>query len=294
MQRPWLLFILIFIVFINCAYCFPEKLPAPLDFDTYTFDRVKFGQTSVGEFSYIAPGYAKPEVEGVYTIFSEKNLNNSYKAARIGFKDNFLDWIELEFAVPQSITIFKKNYGEPKLVNKEYSNKFNYLDYGFFNVVTDKNNAVCYAITLYGESDFNPSIKNVVDKIPSYKALNSLSDLEPGKMMENDFKTLYSGFLPTKNNTENARNTYSIPKKYLKHNNYYSAIDLVFSNGMLSFINLKPKNMNIHDVKEIYGEGKILDNTIGKAGIKEYPNFIITYDKETNRVLNIGIISLAQ
>ncbi len=292
MRKFGLILTFICIIIFNCAYQFPEKLPAPLDFDLYSFDKVKFGQTSVGEFAYLAPNYSKPETEGVYTIFSEKNLDNSYRAARIGFKDNFLDWIELEFAVPQSLTKLKQTYGKPKSVNTAYSSKFNYHDYGFFNIVTDKNNAVAVAVTLYGESDFNSSIKNFVDNMPDNKGYNAVKNLAPGKMMENEFSALYPNFPADKVSQNDAKSIYTVPSKYLRHNNYYSAINLVFSNGMLAFLNLKPKCMTIADIKQIYGEGKIIQNDESKSvEYTEYPNFIVVSDKSTTKVLNIGIIS---
>ena len=53
---------ILFATLLNSAYSFPEKLPAPLDIDTYTFEKIKFGQTSVNEFAYLAPNYAMPKV----------------------------------------------------------------------------------------------------------------------------------------------------------------------------------------------------------------------------------------
>ena len=289
-KKLGLSFVFLVFCFSLSAYKFPEKLPAPLDFDTYTFDRIKFGQTSVNEFAYLAPNYEKPETEGVYTIYSETNLDNIYKSLRAGFKDNFLDWIELEFAVPQSWNKFKKNYGNPQSVNTEYSKKFNYHDYGFFNVVTDKNNAVVFGVTLYGESDFNPAIKQIVSKLPDYKNFNFINEFIPGQLMENDFNTKYQNFNPTYTTSETDKKTYSVPAKYLKYNNYYSAADLVFSNGILMFINLKPKNLNINDVKKIYGDGSTQNAPKTNIMFLEYPNFIITYNKETLKVLNVGIL----
>jgi len=283
------LFALILCVF-NCAYNFPEKLPAPFDFDIYTFEKVKFGQTSVNEFAYLAPNFPKPQVEGVYTIYKEDDLNNTYKSLRAGFKDNFLDWVELEFNVPQSMAKFKQNYGNPSSVNTGYSTKFNYQDYGFFNLVTDKKNVVVFGITLYGESDFNKDIVNVVNKLPDYKSFNFIKEFIPGKLSENDFMAQYPQFIPVGSSNE-AVKKFSVPSKYLKHNTLYCAVDLIFTNGLLSFVNLKPRHFSIIDVKQIYGEAKETQSQAKKnISFREYPNFVITYDKDTNKVINIGII----
>ncbi len=276
--------------FLLSAYKFPEKLPAPLDFDTYTFEKIKFAQTSINEFAYLAPAYSKPETEGIYTIYSEFDLNNTYKSLRAGFKNNFLDWIELEFAVPQSWNKFQKNYGKPNYVNTNYSKKFNYHDYGFFNIVTDKNNVSVFGITLYGESDFNPSIAKIVNKLPDYKNFNFINNFIPGKLLETDFNLQYPNFNASNKNTQSEKNTYSIPAKYLKHNNYYSEVDLVFSNGILLFVSLKPKNLNIDEVKKIYGEGNIQETQKTNINFLDYQNFVVTYNKETTKILNIGII----
>ena len=227
-----------------CGYKFPEKLPAPTDIDTYTFERIKFGQTSVNEFLYLAPNYKEPSIEGVYTIFSEENLDKNYKSLRTGFKNQFLDWIELEFSVPLSMNKIKQTYGNPKSINQDYSSKFNYQDYGFFNVVTDKNNVSAFGITLYDESDFNLAIKQIVDKLPDYKSYNFINEFIPGKLMESDFNQNYSNFPALNQTDENSQKTYSIPKKYLKNNEYYSEVDFVFTNGILTFVNFMPKKLS--------------------------------------------------
>ena len=87
-----------------------------MDIDTLIFERIKFGQTSSGEFAYLAPNYDKPEVQGIYTIYSETDLNNDYKFLRAGFKNQYLDWVELEFAVPQSYNKIIETYGKPSSI----------------------------------------------------------------------------------------------------------------------------------------------------------------------------------
>ncbi len=289
MKKLFSALVLIPLTILLSGYKFPEKLPAPFDFDTYTFEKVKFGQTSINEFAYLAPTYEKPEVEGVYTIYKELELDKTYKSLRAGFKNNFLDWVELEFAVPQSWSKFQENYGKPLSVNKDYSKKFNYQDYKFFNVVTDKNNAVVFGVTLYGESDYNPSIAKVVAGMPDYKNFNFINEFIAGQLMENDFNAKYPNF-ESVDAKDVEKKCYSVPAKYLKHNNYYRNIDLVFANGILLFVNLIPKNLYIKDIKEIYGEGKQEDIPNKKTAFLNYQNFVVTYDKETTKVLNIGIV----
>jgi len=292
MKKSLLVFVALVATILNCAYNFPEKLPAPLDIDTYTFEKVKFGQTSVNEFAYLAPNYAMPKVEGKYTIYTENNLDNVYKSLRAGFKEGFLDWVELEFAVPQSMSKFKQMYGEPDSLNSEHSDKFNYHEYKYFNVITDKNNVIVFGVTLYDESDFNKSIADVVAKMPNLTELNSIKEFIPGKLMETDFLSNYPKFpaVIDKNNPE--VKTYIVPEKYLKHHNLYSSVELIFSNGLLSFVNLKPRKLGIFDIQKIYGETK--ENPSKKENIfyKEYFNFVVTFDKATNNVLNIGIIGV--
>ena len=290
MKKIFLLLTFICSNLILCGYKFPEKLPAPLDIDTLIFERVKFGQTSSGEFAYLAPNYDKPEVQGIYTIYSETNLNNDYKFLRAGFKNQYLDWVELEFSVPQSYNKIIETYGKPSSVNEKHSNKFNYQDYGYFNIVTDKNNSVAFGITLYGESDYNPAIANVVNKLPDFKNFNFINIFIPGQLMENDFNAQFPRFLGTSTKDDISQRTYTVPAKYLKHNNLYSNVDFVFQNGILMFVNLVPKNLTLADVKKIYGQGTTSETNKKDKAFLEYPNFITTYDKVSNKVLNIGII----
>ena len=201
-----------------------------------------------------------------------------------------MDWIELEFAVPQYFHKLKQTYGNPKSVNTSYSTKFNYHDYGFFNLVTDKNNAIVFAVTLYGESDFNPAIANVVSKLPDFKNFNFINTFIPGKYLEESFKTEYPNFPIASTDDDNAGVTYSVPQKYLKHNNYYSSVDFVFTNGMLSFVNLVPKSLSIMQVKQTYGQATETKSKKQNVYFWEYPNFVATFDKDTNKVLNIGIV----
>jgi len=291
MKKLSFLFFFLAISFFISGYKFPEQLPAPMDFDTYVFEKLKFGQTSTNEFSYFAPTYPQPEIEGKYVIYSEANLNNNYKYLRVGFKDNFLDWVELEFAVPQSLKKIQQNYGKSKQINEKHSNKFNYHDYGFFNIVTDKNNVSAFGITLYDSSGYQPDIAKIVAKLPDYKSLNFINDFIPGRLMENDFNMQYKNFKPEINKNQSQEKIYSIPAKYLKNNDFYSSAELIFNNGILSFVNLTPKNLSTNDIKKIYGETKIIKSEKENIEYLEYSNFIVGYNKKNNKILSIGIIN---
>ena len=56
------------------------------------------------------------------------------------------------------------------------------------------------------------------------------------------------------------------------------------------FVNLEPKNLTLADIKKIYGQGTTSETNKKDKAFLEYPNFIVTYDKISNKVLNIGII----
>lgn len=282
--------IYILVCMFLCGYKFPEKLPMPSDIDIFTFEKIKFGQTSINEFAYIVPNYDKPEIEGVYTIYKEIDLDKTYKSLRLGFKDQFLDWIELEFAVPLSMNKFKQLYGVPKNINDKYSKKFNYQDYGYFNLVTDKNNVSVFGITLYDESDFKQSIANVAEKLPDYKSFNFINEFIPGQLIESDFNQRFSDFSAEATTINSIKKTYTVPAKYLKRNPNYAKADLIFTNGILSFVNLIPKKLNINEVKNIYGEPMKKQNFSSVLICADYFNFSVVYNKETNNVISVGIV----
>ncbi|MDD3593315.1 MAG: hypothetical protein PHX18_01675 [Candidatus Gastranaerophilales bacterium] len=272
------------------AYAFPEKLPEAYDLNRFQLEKIKFQNTTIAQFQQIAPKYPTPEYEGIYAIFKEKDLDTTYKSVRIGFKDNYLDWIEFDFAVPQTYSKFIKTYGKPLSVNTEYSKKYNYHDYNFYNIVTDKNNVSVFSITLYGTSDYNSSIGAVINKLPDYKSFNFINEFIPGKYLENDFKASYSKFQPTNASVKTDKTEYKIPPEYMVAHPLYKSASLVFHNGILNFINLEPKNLSITELKTIYGNGKLVRSSNPNIVFFEYPNFVATLNQKSTMITNIGII----
>ena len=178
MKRIFLLLSLMVLYVFSCGYKFPDRIPKPYELNTYYLDKLYFGQTSIAEFQCIAPDYEQPASEGVYSIFEEYKLNNDYKYLSIGFKSGFLDFLQLDFAVPQSWSKFKSVYGKPLSVNTEYSKKFNYHDFGFFNALTDKNNVSVFGVTIFGVSGFSEDLDNFMKKLPNYKNFNFINEFE--------------------------------------------------------------------------------------------------------------------
>ena len=283
-----ILLVMVLYVFY-CGYKFPDNIPKPYEINTYYLDKLFFGQTSIVEFQCLAPDYEHPTTEGVYTIFEEYKLNNDYKSLRIGFKSGFLDFLELDFAVPQSWSKFKYIYGNPISVNTDYSKKFNYHDYGFFNALTDKNNVSVFSITIFGVSGFSQDLDKFMKKLPNYKNFNFINEFIPGKYQESEFKQSYPNMLLKDESTAN--HEYYMDKKYMVSNPYYSEVSLLFQNGILTFVNLKPKNLIYLDITKIYGMGKQLSTSKKGSIMYDYNNFVITVDKQSKKVTDVGIVN---
>ena len=77
---------------------------------------------------------------------------------------------------------------------------------------------------------------------------------------------------------------YTLGENLAKH---YKKVELIFGNGILSFINLVPKDMQLTSITEIYGQPKVIDHT-PPLKFYEYANFIVTLD-EKNNIISIGI-----
>lgn len=248
------------------------------------FEPVMFGHTSYKEFKKQYKYFKKTTAPEGQIILSNKKPQEPYSEIRAGFKEGKLDWIEFILKKENSLEDFLSLYGTPKNINKAHSEYYNYYDYGYFNVSTDKTEKNFYSITFFEAPELDETYNRINGSIPSILELNFPLTFIPGEYLEMDFAEDYPSYFPKFN--KNGTKTYTIKDNILKD---YKKVELVFENGILSFISLYPNKVKLNIIVETYG---MVDKvyTADNKLIYEYKNFTVVTDSKNN-VINIGLFA---
>lgn len=282
-----------FIVFLNTACTFPDKLPDWENLFDYKPDKLKFGITTAEEFSTITKFY-EPEKISEYIIFTTHPADqNVFKEIRVGFRNKKLDWIEYTLKDKIELSKIQTIYGIPQNINSEYSNVFDYYDYFFFNVATGKDHKYAQNFTFFEIPEIATEIKNIAKQIPDWKKLNDmiLLDLKIGSTTEADFKAKYPALSEFVKETQPSTSVYTIRKTLDKPLALYNKIELVFHSGLLECISLTPRNMLLDNFLKTYKNDYKIENINDKYAFYEFKNFAVLVDKENKKIANIGLFS---
>lgn len=279
------------LVICTSAYKFPEEMPNWQQLQNYKMSQLKIRHTNIDDFVKLCPGLKKKVLQNHLTIYEELiSGNNLYQNLRIGFQYNNLDWLEFTLKPDIKITEFVQLYGKPSNVNTTYSNIYDYYDYGFFNVSTDKQHNFAYHITIFDLPAMRKEAKKLNLHLPDYYSYNFSTVLKPGELLESSFLDKYNGIVPFKKDRFDTTSIYSLNKNQIK-SQQYKQVSLVFKNGLLNFISLEPVNLNIKDVINRYGADHTKEQMSNNRTYFEYPKFIMVVDNKTNKVLNVGLVS---
>lgn len=260
------------------------------DFDwknirTEPFEPVQFGHTTLKQFHKKFRYFKKEKLEEGQTILTNKKVQKPYSEIRIGFKNNELDWIEFIFEEKQNLNDFMSLYGMPKNINKAHSDYYNYYDYDFFNVSTDKKGEHFYSLTLFNVPEIDENYKKINDKLPNISELSISKYFAPGRYLEQDFAEQYPDFFPILN--KDGSKTYTIKNNIVSK---YNNAKLIFKNGLLNLLIIEPKKLTLSDIIENYGlVDKVYTIKNGKV-VYEYDYFTVVTDSKNN-VINIGIFA---
>ncbi len=283
-MRFFISFLLIAVSVLNtsCALC-------EGDFDwkniySFNFENIKFGETSYREIARKCPDFKLQKVSDIY-ILEVDNPQKKFAAIRIGFDSKkTVEWIEFILKGKQPLDNFLSIYDTPHEVDSTYDKNFDYYDYKDFKLCTDKTAQNVYSITFYNVPEIPESVKNIGKIFPPINALNSSNQLQPGKTVENEFTNAFPNIIAEE--ITQTKRSYSIGAPLIHS---YKKAELVFDDGILSFINLVPQKMTIDTIKKIYGNSEKIGKEKGLT-FYEYSNFIVTTDKKNN-IISIGVFS---
>lgn len=292
MKKIFKIFCIMLAVGLNCACSFPDKLPVWDDLPSYKLQTLKFAQTTAEQFRVLSPNISgRPEGTDIFIFGENITDNDSYKGVRIGFKNEKLDWIEFALLDGTKIADFVYYYGKPDNINTKYSKLYDYYDYGFFNVSTDKSHNYAYNLTLFDNPYDLDKTTEIDSDIPSIAQLNYSRKLKPGYLSEEYFREKYPAAKAIKKNEFDTDSVYLLKNELGRSSVLYDTVQLNFKNGILLSVYLQPKNVFLQRIQGLYGKSRKIQVLNESYEIHEYPNFFVTVNKATKKIKSIAIVS---
>lgn len=285
-----LLFLLIFLV---SGYKYPESLPVWQDIFSYRLKNLEIGKTTLSQFRRLTNFETFEKVQNVTTVSLEPKAKDTYKAVRVGFRNNRLDWIEFVLNKEMKISDFIDVYGQPRDINTIHSDKLNYYDYGFFSVSVEKTNTYAKHLTIFEISEPKEELVHIIENIPELKYLKSLRllGLKPGYTLEEEFKEKYPFLTADKIDATGLKSVYVIDKSLGERKKEYKSIEVCFNNGLLNWINITPQNLSLADFIKIFGTNFKYEQLNKENSFYTSKNLVMTLNTKTNKVKTLGIIS---
>lgn len=281
-------------VILNSACKYPDNLPNWQDLASFKLKKLQFNKTSLNDFKILTSENPSQKVGSNIDIFNtipaEKNI---YNKIRVGFKDKKLDWIEYSLNQNIEMSKFVEIYGKPREVNSKYSKLYDYYDYGFFNVATDKEHTNAKFLTLF--EIYQPFVikskpESIVKEGQDISFRNFL-DLKPGITLEDDFNKAYPALKPHKSDKFDTQSTYFLDEELGRAKAICKKAVIVFNNGLLSWINLVPQSLSIDDAIKKYGTAYKMEQMDYRYVLYDFSTFVLVVNKTTKKVVNVGIIS---
>jgi len=295
-REIYLILALLFISTLTSACKFPDNILDWQNIKEYKPVSIQFGVTTTGDFVSLVQKNPDQKI-GDVTFFNTLPPDNSiYKKIRVGFKNDKLDWLEFTLNDNFEISKFTDIYGKPRYINTTYSTLFDYYNYDFFNISTDKQQIYAKAVTIFEMPKATQNQDEIIDLgnlIPDWKNLNTSNflGLKPGYSIEVNFNSSYPKLIPVKSNTKNSSSVYVLDKELGKAKSQYKIVELIFKNGLLSWISLVPQNISLEQVIKAWGSQYTLESINTKYDLYDFSSVIAVVDKSKKKVVKIGIIS---
>lgn len=287
----YLMICLLFLNLLTVACKFPDNTLDLKDIKNYKLEKIKFGQTTIDEFASlvgIKPDYTIENVD-IYNTVPFDNI--VFKKIRVGFKNKKLDWIEFYLNGDIKLSKITDIYGKPDNINRSYSKLFDYYDYKFFNISTDKQHKYARTITIFDLPESNAeSIIDLSPFIPKWQDIKkrSIMGLKPGYSLESDFNDLHPELSAINNNDFSV---YVLDRELGKAKSQYESIEIVFINGLLNWIYIVPARMNLIQAIGVWGKEYKIETINKKYDLYDFDGIIAVVDKVNNKVAKIGVIT---
>lgn len=288
-----IVFLLLFNLLVS-ACKFPDNILDINNITNYKLDKIKFGITSLDEFASLVGSKPDYKIGNIFIYNTLPPDNTVYKKVRVGFKQEKLDWIEFALNDNTELSKITDVYGKPDNINTIYNKIFDYYDYKFFNISTDKEHVYAKAITIFNLPE--SSLDKIIDlsnSIPNWQELNTFNilGLKPGYSLESDLNSSYPELLPVKEEKIDSSSVYILDKELGKAKSQYQKIELFYINGLLNWIDIIPVNISLNQIVKVWSTEYKIESINKKYDLYEFAGIIAVIDKTNKKVVKIGIVT---
>lgn len=291
---------LLLILIFNAGCIFPEKLPELNNLKAYSPQKYEYGVTTLENFKKSVQNLPASDIEiftdGITIIKIKPNRTDTFKLIRIGFKNDKLDWIEFSLANSRNISKFVTIYGKAASIDTKYSKDLDYYNYDFFNISAVKNNNMVKTITYFGKPNVTKAISNSNknkknSSVKRKRFFEKFSDIFPGATTESEFIAIYPDLVPYTQNKTMTESLYVMTQELGESQYYYEKAIFKFENGLLTWINLIPKNLPLSDCLKFVKNPCKKEKIDSEYDLYDYKNFILVVEIKTKMVKSIGVLS---
>jgi len=284
---------------LNSASVFPDKLPDLKKLKFYSPEKIEYGKTTLVEFKKIIYKISESDIEiytdGVTIIKLKPAINDFYSLIRVGFKNDKTDWLEFNLAHNIEISKLVILYGNPTDIDTKNNRDLDYYNYDFFNIAVDKNKKFAKSITYFSKSPV-PTPAKILKKVDipvsrSKKFFKKFPNIEPGITTENNFSKEYPNLIPYTDDRSETTSIYVLTDELGEAGYYYDKAILKFENGLLTWVNLIPKNLPLNDCLKIIKTKYKKENVNSSYELYDFSNFILVVDKKSKLVKSIGLFT---
>ena len=298
-KKIFLILFLLLIVILNLGCVFPDKLPELKNLKAYSPEKLEYGQTTLEKFKKNFSKIPASDIEvytGGITIIKLKPLETDiYSLIRAGFKDNKLDWIEFNLAHNIKISKFVSIYGNPTDIDTTNNKESDYYNYEFFNISADKIKKNAKSITYFNKSPLSATEENSKKiEIPisrKKKFFEKFTNIEPGTTLESDFALEYPNLIPYEEDDSETNSIYVLTDELGDSRYYYDKAVLKFESGLLTWVNLIPKNLPLAECLKAIKKPSKKEKVDSFYELYDYTDFILIVDKKTKMVKSIGLFT---
>ena len=298
-KKIFFILIILILVIINSGCVFPDKLPDLKKLKTYSPEKLDYAQTTLDKFKKSCTKIPDSNIEiytdGVAIIKLKPAETDTYNLIRVGFKNHKLDWIEFNLAPIVKISKLVSIYGNPTDIDAKYSKDLDYYNYDFFNISADKITQNAKSITYFNKSPFTLKESNFKKPdIPANKKkkfFEKFKNIEPGITTENDFSSEYPDLIPYIDDKSETNSIYVLSDELGESGYYYDKAVLKFESGLLTWINLIPKNLPISECLKTIKKTYKKENIDSAYELYDFTNYILIVDKKSKMVKSIGLFN---
>ena len=231
---------------------------------------------------------------GITIMKLKPSVKDVYSSIRVGFKNNKLDWIEFNLAHNIKISRFVSIYGNSSDINILDSKDLDYYNYDFFNISSDKISENAKSITYFNKSPFsstNENSKKIIIPSMRQKFFEKFKNIEPGTTLESDFTSEYPNIIPYQDDNSETNSIYVLSNELGNAGYYYDKAILKFESGLLTWVNLIPKNLPLTECLKIIKKQYKKENIDSFYELYDYTNFVLIVDKKSKLVKSIGLFT---